>query len=31
METTFRQILEAVGVNLDEIFGFRSLDSFFKR
>ncbi|MEM2136688.1 MAG: DNA-directed DNA polymerase I [Candidatus Methanomethylicia archaeon] len=31
MESTLRQILEAIGINLDEILGFRSLDSFFKR
>ncbi|MEM0084537.1 MAG: DNA-directed DNA polymerase I [Candidatus Methanomethylicia archaeon] len=29
METTLRQILEAIGINLDEIFGVKSLDRFF--
>ncbi|MCS7096925.1 MAG: DNA-directed DNA polymerase I [Candidatus Methanomethylicia archaeon] len=29
METTLRQILEAIGVNLNEIFGIRNLDKFF--
>jgi len=31
METTLRQILEAIGINLDEIFGVRSLDKFFSK
>ncbi|MCS7365789.1 MAG: type B DNA-directed DNA polymerase, partial [archaeon GB-1867-035] len=31
METTFRQVLEAIGVNFDEIIGLTSLDSFLIR
>ena len=31
METTLRQILESIGIDLDAIFGKRSLDSFFRR
>ena len=31
METTLRQILESIGIDLDAIFGKRSLDFFFRR
>ncbi len=31
METTFRQVLEAIGVNFDEILGVTSLDFFLRR